>query len=241
MSSSRAKILRSPGTEKWLACQPRLPRMNWPSTSCGLLDVNLHAGGSACHFGFPCPSVSWPQRRSKRYSSMTTADATAGHSSSKIGALRGPRQSSCHIGPPLPTHVRRQRDGEVHHRTNRHFPNPRGRARRWPRYFRSRQRWSPISISPKIGSLMGKSGPRSACRDSARGWLSSMQVSRFTAAGGHRRRVFFPNSCAGTGIPVLRKSPHCSTLRGADYTPEPADKSYGSHGTSRGKALRSWN
>src|ERR1700682_6530140 len=31
---------------------------------------------------------------------------------------------------------------------------------------------------------------------------------------------------------------HCSTLRGADYTPEPADKSYGSHGTSRGKALR---
>src|SRR5713226_4081519 len=31
---------------------------------------------------------------------------------------------------------------------------------------------------------------------------------------------------------------HCSTLRGADYTPEPGDKSYGSHGTSRGKALR---
>jgi hypothetical protein len=31
---------------------------------------------------------------------------------------------------------------------------------------------------------------------------------------------------------------HCSTLREADYTAEPADKSYGSHGTSRGKALR---
>src|SRR5712692_10387333 len=31
---------------------------------------------------------------------------------------------------------------------------------------------------------------------------------------------------------------HCSTLRGADYTAQPADKSYGSHGTSRGKALR---
>jgi hypothetical protein len=31
---------------------------------------------------------------------------------------------------------------------------------------------------------------------------------------------------------------HCSTLREADYTVEPAGKSYGSHGTSRGNPLR---
>src|ERR1700730_6698696 len=200
ISSSRAKILRSPARK--MACvSATITRMNWPSTSCGWsTSISMLAEVLAIRFSLPFSPLALTALKTVFVDDY--ADATAAILF-KIAHYAAAAVEP-HIG--IRSHyICGQRDGKVHHRTDGHFRihvekhavggNIFGLSDVCAgfRFHRNRQLDGKSHRALHVG-IMPTRGFRRC----------GFAVHSFR---GRQRRVFFPNFRAGTGIPALRKSP----------------------------------
>jgi len=190
---------------------------------------NISANGVLFHVDSEMPIVRW-------WTSPSPAGGRGG-SGADVQLDCAAAAIELHIGLRS-HHVRRQRDGEVHHRTNRHFrvhveEHAVGRD-----IFGLGCVGADFDFT-KIGSLMGNRAAL-CMSDSARGWLSSMRVRASRLRGTPTASLLSELLCRHRDSRPPQIA-HCSTLRGADYTPKAADKSYGIMELVGVKPCGSWN